>query len=183
MTATMPLKTRFVEDAGITGLVGVRAIVYFAGRFYSPVYGHCEWTQGKQTAGCAIGCTTVPSERHQGCGFHAHWAVDESKRFVEQIRGTADCLVLVECFGRVAVHEKGFRAEQARIVGVLDWDPRFTFFSYPLSTAHSQPSVPATASSYFDVPLLDEQAATQVIQSQKARCLMGPDVVALPRVA
>ena len=79
------LNTAFVEEAGITGLVGVRAIVYFAGRFYSPVYGHCEWTQGKQTASCAIGCATVPSDRHQGCGFHAHWEVDESKRFVEQI--------------------------------------------------------------------------------------------------
>ncbi len=177
------MNTAFVEDAGISGLIGVRAIVYFAGRVYSPVYGHCEWTQGKQTASCAIGCSTVPSDRHQGCGFHAHWEVDESKRFVEQIRGTADCLVLVECFGRVVVHEKGFRAEQARIVGVLDWDPRFTFFTYPLATAHTQPSVPNTAAKYFGVPLLDEFSATHAIQSQKARCLAGEGVTAMPRNA
>lgn len=181
MTAMSELQTGFVEEAGITGLVGVRAIVYFAGRFYSPVYGHCEWTPGKQSASCAIGCAHVPSDRHQGCGFHAHWAVDESKRFVEQIRGTADCLVLVECFGRVAVHEKGFRAEQARIVGVLDWDPRFTFFSYPLGATQRQPSVPNTASKYFEVPLLDEASATHVIQSQKALCLAEQDLPGLPR--
>ncbi len=163
----------FLEQAGISGLVGCRAIVYFAGRFYSPVYGHCEWSRGKQTASCAIGCATVPSERHQGCGFHAHWEVDESKRFVEQIRGTADCLVLVECFGRVAVHEKGFRAEQARIVGVLDWDPRYTFFTYPLATAHMQPSVPSTAARYFGVPLIDEYTAIDAIRTQREVCTVA----------
>jgi len=162
-----------VEELGITGVVGVRAIVFFAGRFYSPVYGHCEWNRGTQQAACAIGCQTVPSDRHQGCGFHAHWEVDESKRFVEQIRGTADCLVLVECFGRVAVHEKGFRAEQARIVSVLDWDPRFTFFTYPVATKHSQPSVPLTAAKYFAVPLINEMAAEEMIQLQRARCLVA----------
>jgi hypothetical protein len=161
----------FAEEVGLTGVVGVRAIVYFAGRFYSPVYGHCEWTRGKQSASCAIGCSLVPSDRHQGCGFHAHWEVDESKRFVEQIRGTADCLVLVECFGRVVVHEKGFRAEQARIVGVLDWDPRFTFFTYPVAAGNNQPSVPLTASRYFDVPLIDEYTASETIQGQRQRCL------------
>ena len=161
----------FADELGVTGVVGVRAIVYFAGRFYSPVYGHCEWTRGKQSASCAIGCSMVPSDRHQGCGFHAHWEVDESKRFVEQIRGTADCLVLVECFGRVVVHEKGFRAEQARIVGVLDWDPRFTFFTYPVASGNNQPSVPLTAAKYFDVPLIDEYMASQTIQGQRQRCL------------
>jgi hypothetical protein len=160
----------FVEQFGVTGIVGVRAIVYFAGRFYSPVYGHCEWNRGVQTASCAIGCVTVPSDRHQGCGFHAHWEVDESKRFVEQIRGTADCLVLVECFGRVVVHEKGLRAEQARIIGVLDWDPRFTFFTYPVLAAHSQSAVPTAAARYFDVPLVDEYTATDVIETQRMRC-------------
>jgi hypothetical protein len=165
------MKQGFAEEFGITGVVGVRAIVYFAGRFYSPVYGHCEWTRGKQSASCAIGCSMVPSDRHQGCGFHAHWQVDESKRFVEQIRGTADCLVLVECFGRVVVHEKGFRAEQAKIVGVLDWDPRFTFFTYPVVTGNNQPSVPLTAAKYFDVPLIDEYTADETIQGQRQRCL------------
>jgi hypothetical protein len=159
------------DQYGINGVVGVRAIVYFAGRFYSPVYGHCEWNRGVQAASCAIGCASVPSDRHQGCGFHAHWEVDESKRFVEQIRGTADCLVLVECFGRVVVHEKGFRSEQARIVGVLDWDPRFTFFTYPLGDNAHQPSVPVTASRYFGVPLLDEYTASDLIHAQRQRCL------------
>lgn len=177
MTAS---RTTFSDEVGVTGLIGVRAIVYFAGRFYSPVYGHCEWTQGKQTASCAIGCVKVPSERHQGCGFHAHWQVEESKHFVEQIRGTADCLVLVECFGRVVVHEKGFRAQQARIVGVLDWDPRLTFFTYPLASAHSHPSVATTAARYFNVPMLDECSAMDAIQVQKERCLpvdgMMPDL-------
>lgn len=163
----------FVENNGITGLVGIKAIVYFAGRFYSPVYGHCEWTQGKQTAACAIGCATVPSDRHQGCGFHALWEVDETKRFVEQIRGTADCLVLVECFGRIAMHEKGMRSEQARIVAVLDWDPRYTFFTYPLATAHTQPSVPHTAVRYFGVPLIGEKEARDVVYTQRGFFIMN----------
>jgi hypothetical protein len=156
-----------VEDLGLTGLVGVRAIVSFAGRFYSPVYGHCEWTRGMQQASCAIGCTNVPGDHHLGCGFHAHWEVDESKRFVEQIRGTADCLVLVECFGRLAVHEKGFRAEQARIVSVLEWDPRFKFFVSPWGGRPSASPVPLTASKYFGVPLVNESAAAAAIAQQR----------------
>jgi hypothetical protein len=160
-----------VEELSLTGVVGVRAIVFFGGRFYSPVYGHCEWTRGLQAASCAIGCSSVPSDQHQGCGFHAHWGVEDSKRFVEQIRGTADCLVLVECFGRVAVHEKGFRAERARIISVLDWDPRYSFFSYPIASTASQPSVPLTAARYFDIPLIDDQTAEATIQAQRQRAV------------
>ena len=164
-----PAGYSLVADLGVTGVLGVRAIVSFAGRFYSPVYGHCEWTRGLQRASCAIGCTVVPGDRHQGCGFHAHWDVDESKHFVEQIRGTADCLVLVECFGRLAVHEKGFRAEQARIVSVLEWDPRFKFFVSPWGGRASTAPVPLAAARYFGVPLVNEGAAMVAIEQQRAQ--------------
>ena len=53
---------------GVEGVVGVRAITHYAGRFFSPVYGYCEWKRGLHTASCAIGCMTVPGDRHQGCG-------------------------------------------------------------------------------------------------------------------
>ena len=44
----------FAEHFGIEGLVGVRAITHYAGRFFSPVYGYCEWKRGVQAANCAI---------------------------------------------------------------------------------------------------------------------------------
>ena len=78
-----PAFETLAEHFGIEGLVGVRAITHYAGRFFSPVYGYCEWKRGVQTANCAIGCATVPGERHQGCGFHSYWEPQEAKVFVE----------------------------------------------------------------------------------------------------
>lgn len=167
-----PAGYSLVEDQGLTGVVGVRAIVSFSGRFYSPVYGHCEWTRGLQHATCAIGCTAVPSDNHVGCGFHAHWELDESKRFVEQIRGTADCLVLVECFGRLVIHEKGFRAAQARIVGVVEWDPSQRLHPSPWGGRPSATPVPPAAAHYFGVPLVNESAAEAAIAQQRTRCMV-----------
>ncbi len=154
----------------LTGLVGSRALVFFAERFYSPVYGHMEWRPGRVTeeASCAIGCGSVPSERHTGCGFHAHWQVQETLQFVEQIRGTADCVVLVECFGRTVVHEKGFRTLKARITAVVDWDPRMVFFTYLSSSVYPHPSVPEIASRYFGVPTIPQRDAQSLINVQRA---------------
>ena len=160
----------FFEQNRIEGLLGVRAIVHFAGRFFSPVYGHCEWTRGVQQASCAIGCHTVPGDRHQGCGFHAHWNAADTQRFVEQIFGTADCLVLIECFGRVSMHEKGLRAERARIVAVLDWDPARAFYIQCPPAGRQKISVPFAAARYFGVPMLDEQMANAAIDAQRYRC-------------
>jgi hypothetical protein len=36
-----PAFETFAEHFGIDGLVGVRAITHYAGRFFSPVYGYC----------------------------------------------------------------------------------------------------------------------------------------------
>lgn len=160
----------------VTGLVGSRAIVYFAGRMYSPVYGHCEWPSGYpiMQANCAIGCVDVPSDRHLGCGFHAHFEPIETQRFVEQIRGTADCVTLVECFGRIVTHEKGFRAQQARIIAVLDWNPHFMFFTIPVGIAGPRANVPTLAQKYFGVPMIDVDTAERLIERQRAR-LLGTD--------
>ena len=157
----------FAEHYGIEGIVGVRAITYYGGRFFSPVYGYCEWHRETQTAKCAIGCGTVPGDRHQGCGFHSFWAPPDAKRFVEQIRATEACLVLIECFGRVVMHELGLRAEKARIVAVLDWDPRTIFASWRSPGQFSKLAVPMEAVRAFQVPLIDEHAAEDLILSQR----------------
>ena len=165
----------------VAGLVGSRAIVYFAGSYFSPVYGTMRWTptnDGRhvtEVASCAIGCATVPSERHQGCGFHAHFLFSDTQQFVEQIRGTADCIVLVECAGRVVTHEKGFRAEKAKIIAVVDWDPRVVFFTFP-SESISRPNVASLATKYFSVPMIDPETATWLIERQKTRLLDDPNI-------
>ena len=158
----------------VTGLVGVKAIVFFSGQYFSAIYGQNRWfpNHPTQEASCAIGCPTVPSDRHQGCGFHHHYDVDENKKFVSQIRGTADCIVLMECFGRIVTHENGFRSEKAKLIGVLNWDARTMFFTLPAGL-NSQ-SIPPRASEYFDVPLVDEHTATQLIHRQRSR-LLGVD--------
>jgi len=166
----------FAEHYGIEGLVGVRAITHYAGRYFSPVYGYCEWKRGIQRASCAIGCTTVPGEQHQGCGFHAFWEPHEAKLFVEHIRGTETCLVLIECFGRVVMHERGLRAERARIIAALDWDPRLIFSAWPALAEHHELSMPLCAARAFDVPLIDDAIAESLIQSQRERALVAePD--------
>jgi hypothetical protein len=109
----------------------------------------------------------VPGERHQGCGFHSFWEPREAKLFVEHIRGTETCLVLVECFGRVVIHERGLRAERARIVAAVDWDPRVMFGAWPMLCGHHELSLPVAAARAFDVPLIDESAAESLIQSQR----------------
>ncbi len=161
-----PFET-FAEYYSIEGLVGVRAITHYAGRFFSPVYGYCEWKRGILRASCAIGCLTVPGNRHQGCGFHAFWEPKEAKLFVEHIRGTEACLVLIECLGRVVMHERGLRAEQARIVAVLDWDPCTIFRTWPALAEHRELPMPVSAARAFDVPLIDDSAATDLINSQR----------------
>lgn len=146
-----------------TGILGSRAIVSFVGRFYSPVYGHHEWEKGINAASCAIGCQSVPSDRHQGCGFHAHRQVDETVKFVSQIRGTADCVVLIECFGRVALHEKGLRSQKARIVAVADWNPRDFLNGLVFDTFPDHRNIPLLAADYFSVPLVSLDEAQSLI--------------------
>ena len=159
----------FADHYGIEGLVGVRAITHYAGRFFSPVYGYCEWKRGLHRASCAIGCITVPGDRHQGCGFHAFWEPQEAKQFVEHIRGSDTSLVLIECFGRVVLHERGLRAERARIIAALDWDPRAVIGGWPALSAYRELSTPAAASRAFDVPLIDDCVAQNLIDSQRER--------------
>jgi hypothetical protein len=162
-----PAFETFAEHFSIEGLLGVRAITHYARRFFSPVYGYCEWKRGAQTANCAIGCATVPGERHQGCGFHAFWEAQAARLFVEHIRGTETCLVLIECFGRVVIHERGLRAERARIIAAVDWDPRVMFGAWPMLSGHRELSMPVAAARAFDVSLIDESAAESLIQSQR----------------
>jgi hypothetical protein len=172
----------------VTGLAGSRAIVYFAQKMYSPVYGHKEWFatfDGKhvvEEANCAIGCADVPSDRHQGCGFHAHFEVEETQKFVEQIRGTADCITLVESFGKIVTHEKGFRAYKAKIIAVLDWDVRPLFFTIPMGL-NSAPDVPRIASRHFDVPIISVDTAQEIINRQRNRLLgNAPNISYRPRL-
>lgn len=107
------------------GILGSRAVVIFNDHVYSPIYGHFEWKRGRLQAQCAVvGCTEIPNDRHLGCGIHAHFAVGETMTFVEQIRGAADAITLVEATGHVALHEKGFRTEYAEIIAVVDWSFR-----------------------------------------------------------
>jgi hypothetical protein len=93
--------------------------------------------------------------------------VEDSQHFVEQIRGTADCLVLVECFGRLALHEKGFRAEQAQIIGVVAWEPRLKNLLALPGERPAALSVPQSAAAYFGVPLVSEAAANGLIARQR----------------
>lgn len=152
-----------------TGLLGSRAIVSFAGRFYSPVYGHQEWRRGVHESSCAIDCRYVPGERHQGCGFHAHKRISDTIAFVERIRGTADCIVLTEFFGRIALHENGLRAQKARIVAVADWNPReFVRSALKPPLYPSYTNVPLIAADYFSVPMLSADEAQAMIDKSWA---------------
>jgi hypothetical protein len=159
----------FTKGLGLEGVAGIRVLTHYAGRFYSPVYAHCQWGPGLQIASCAIGCQVVPSTRHMGCGFHAFWDLAEAQGFVEQMRGTAVCLVLIECVGRVVVHEKGLRAEKARVAAVLDWDPTLALQARSARAARSL-SVPLAATWWFHVPLVEQSLAREVIEVQRARC-------------
>lgn len=146
------------------GILGSRAVVIFNDHVYSPIYGHFEWKRGRLQAHCAIGCTEIPNDRHLGCGIHAHFAVGETMTFVEQIRGAADAITLVEATGHVALHEKGFRTEYAEIIAVVDWSFRDTdgridwYFS---QAKHLHPCV--RVASILNVPLITPSEAQHLI--------------------
>jgi hypothetical protein len=67
----------------------------------------------------------------------------------------------------VVMHELGLRAEKARIVAVLDWDPRTIFASWRAPGQFSKLAIPMEAVRAFQVPLIGEQAAEDLILSQR----------------
>lgn len=158
---------KWLDHNEISGIVGCRAVVYWMGKLYSPIYSSFEWSQAWHEATCPIGCVHVPSEVHTGCGFHAHYSVAPTQKFVEQIRGAQDLLVLTEMRGKVVTHETGFRGQKARIIAILEWSP--TCFISPLPPSYDSWSLLDWAQKFLNVPRIDTCFAQEILDFSQKR--------------
>jgi hypothetical protein len=152
---------------GVSGLVGVRVMQVEDGRYVSPVQTDFVWQPGLLMAECPLHCSRTPGD-HPGmvrfsCGLYAFLDMRLALRFAGERRKLSDLVMLVECCGRVVVHEHGLRAELARVAAVLDWAPLL----WPSDLARSSPEA-GTAADYFEVPLVDAGLAQQLIETQRA---------------
>lgn len=78
------------------------------------------WKPGENIAKCGIGCDRVLGEKSPNmqcnCGFHGYHNGDND--FGEELLGRVTAVV--EAYGKVIVGDRGFRAEKARILAIVD---------------------------------------------------------------
>ncbi len=111
---------------------GIRLFQEFGNRIYSPLFGSVQWDSRIQQAKCRnIFIHDIMKSAHPAptndcvCGFYANWTLADMIESANSDQANAILgysflgIGLVEAFGRVILHERGFRAEYMQIVGFL----------------------------------------------------------------
>ena len=148
----------------VSGPVMSKALSHFARHFISPTFMREWFPNTKQVATCSIGCDDIPSDTHDGCGFHGLWDISESKRYIHNLFGTSSCIVLVEITGKIKAGSLGARAKEARVIAVIDYDPLPVIF--PKAKNYPPENVPTLAKKHFKVPMLTSEDGQDLIVIQ-----------------
>jgi hypothetical protein len=95
------------------------------------IYYYYRWTPGVNKAECQYGCGNTPSKTCS-CGFYGKYNYNldtESKANGMRVDGSPRMMVLgaIEAYGKVILGTKGFRAENARVLGISP------YYRYPVN--------------------------------------------------
>jgi hypothetical protein len=154
----------------MTNLIGSRVLTLYSNRVFSPVYGYHEWYANRwQKASCAVGCSQVPSDTHQGCGFHAHISVAKTRLFANHIKQMAGAIVLIEGKGRFVLGTGGFRVEEGRIIAVVNRGPEWWGLGGYESLFGQSRTPQIDIASLLNIPLIDEVVAQGMIDEALER--------------
>ncbi len=113
-------------------LYGIRLFQEFGNHVYSPLFTEIRWDNKIQHAECRntffnIG-KALPHAAPSNlcvCGFYANWTLKDMLESANSSQANAILgynflgIGLVEAFGKVILHERGFKSEYMRIIGFL----------------------------------------------------------------
>lgn len=135
---------------------------YTKGTFVSPSVASFSWSKdGLESAECVRGCDNedIPTE-HCSCGLYATYRLDTLIVYVN--RSDISPLLLVEASGRTIVYEHGIRSYQLTVRAVMRWPEQLIRTARP-DQKRLDAITAAQASDYFDVPIVDWEVGTMIM--------------------
>lgn len=134
---------------------------YTRGTFISPSAKHFKWSRdGLESADCKT-CENkdIPGD-DCSCGLYATYRLDTLIAYVNS--SNISPLLLVEASGKTIVYEHGIRSYQLTVRAIMRWPQQL------LKTAHPEQRrldaiTAAQASDYFDVPIVDWEVGTTIM--------------------